>query len=54
MKKGAPRIAQISKLEGIFSKISSQLEFGVEHLFCGTVRGVIFRKRRASFVYARS
>ena len=40
--KGVPQTAKISKLERIFSKSPSQLEFGGEHLFGGTAREVLF------------
>ena len=39
--KGAPQTAQISKLESIFSKDPSHLEFGGEHLFGGTAHEVL-------------
>ena len=42
IEKGVPQTAKISKLERIFSKSPSQLEFGGEQLFWGTARGVLF------------
>ena len=40
--RGVPQTAQMSKLEGIFSKFPSQLEIGGEHLIWGTAREVPF------------
>ena len=42
IEKSVPQSAKISKLERIFSKFPSQLEFGGEHLFWGTAREVLF------------
>ena len=50
-KKGVPQSAKISKLEWICSKFPSQLEFGGEHLFGGTARGVLFFKRALFNIY---
>ena len=47
IKKGVPQSAKISKLERIWSKFPSQLEFGGEQLFWGTARGVLFCFERA-------
>ena len=42
IKQGVLQTAQISKLEGNFSKFPNQLEIGGEHLFGGIAREVLF------------
>ena len=37
-----PQTTQVSKLESIFSKLPSKLQFGFEHLLGGTARAVLF------------